>query len=129
MAIYRKLNPLFQSGSRATYPQGPADPYALSDLLATPSPAQSRHFSSDGNFSSMRSDDPFDAERLAPPYFGNSQSSSAIDIENYPSQGDNKRALGYTGNDITTFTNVINGGESKSPPMRSASTLYEPVRP
>jgi hypothetical protein len=129
MAIYSKLNPLSQSRSRASYPQGPADPYALSDLLATPSPAQSRHFSSDGNFFSMRSDDPFDTERLAPPYIGNSQSSSTIDIGNYPSQDNDKRASGYSGSNIVTFTNAINEDESKSPPIRSASTLYEPYRP
>src|SRR5271155_4943995 len=126
MPVYRKLNPLSQSGSRASYPQGPADPYALSNLLATPSPAQSKHFSSDGNFFSIRSDDPFDAERLAPPYFGNSPSSSAIDIESDASQGSNKRASGYTGNDIATFTNTIHEDELKGPPMRGASTLYEP---
>jgi hypothetical protein len=125
MPVYRKLNPLSQSDSRASYPQGPADPYALSNLLATLSPAQSKHFSSDGNFFSIRSDDPFDAERLAPPSFGNSPSPSIIDIENDASQGDNKRAPRYTGNDITTFTSVINGDELKGPPVRSASTLYE----
>src|SRR3954454_12849660 len=108
MPVYRKLNPLSQSGSRVSYPQGPTDPYALSDLLATPSPAQSKHFSSDDNFFSIRSDEPFDAERLAPPYFGNSQSSSTIDNGNYPSQDNDKRASEYTGNDITTFTNAIN---------------------
>src|SRR5579871_3397342 len=130
MPVYRKLNALSQSGFRASYPQGPAAPYALSDLLATPSPAQSKHFSTDGNFFSIRSDDTFDAERLAPPYFGNSPSPSVIDSENdASSQDDNKRASGYTGNDITTFTSTINGDEPKGPPTQSASIFYEPGNP
>src|SRR5947209_20375473 len=98
MPVYRKLNPLSQSGFRASYPQGPADPYALSDLLATPSPGQSKHFSSDGNFFSIRSDDALYAERLATLYFGNSPSTSAIDIENDDSQANNKRNSVYSGN-------------------------------
>jgi hypothetical protein len=128
MPNYRRLNPLPQSGSRASYPQGPADPYALSNLLATPSHAQSKHFSADGNFFSLRSDDSFEGERSAPPYSGSGQSSSTIDIGTYPSQNDDKGSSPYTGNDIGTFANVIPQDDLKSPPLRTTSALYEPSR-
>jgi hypothetical protein len=128
MPSYRRLNPLPQPGSRASYPQGPADPYALADLLTTPSATQSKYFSTDGNFFPVRSDDPFEAERSATPYLGNGQSSSTIDIGPYPAQGDEKRASKYTGNDIGTFANVIPEDDFKGANLRTASTLNEPSR-
>lgn len=128
MPNYRRLNPLPHFGSRASYPQGPADPHALSDLLATPSPAQSKHFNADGSFFALRSDDHVDGEHAAPPYLSNGQSSSTIDIGTYPSHGDDKHSSEYTGNDITTFANAIREDEFKSSHLRIASTLYEPGR-
>ena len=127
MPFYKRLNPL-SSGSRASYPQGLADPYALSDLLATPSPAQSKHFSTGGNFVSIRSDDPFEGERPAPPYLGSGKSSSTADIGTYPSPGDDKRSSAYTGNDIGTFTNALPEDEFKREDLRTTNTLYEPSR-
>jgi hypothetical protein len=128
MPNYRRLNPLTHSGSRASYPQGPVDPHALSDLLATPSPAQSKHFSVDGNFFALRSNDHFDDEHSAPPYLSNGQSSSTIDIGTYPSQGGGKGSSKYTGNDITTFANVIPEDEFKNSNLPTTNTLYEPGR-
>lgn len=126
MPSYSRLNPLSHSGSRASFPQGFTDPYALSDLLATPSAAQSRHFSTGGNFFPIRSDDPLEGERSVPPYLGNEQSSSTIDIGTYHSQGDDERSSTYAANDIDTFKNAILADEFSKANLRTASTLYEP---
>src|SRR2546423_670122 len=123
MPFYKRLKPL-PSGGRASYPQGPADPNALSDLLATPSLAQSGHFSADDYASSLRSE----GERAAPSYLGQIESFSTNDVRTYPSPGHDNHSSTYTGNDIDTFANVLPDDEHKSSELRNASTVYEPSK-